>query len=318
MADTDLVVAQPTAPALPLTRVQERILDAFLAGRSARTQAAYQRDLADFAAFVGVADAEEAARRLLATPQGDANGIALAYRAHMLERSLAPATVNRRLSALRSLVQLGNALGLVGWKLEVPNVGAELYRDTRGPGRETVKAMAAAAAGHGGLKGLRDAAIVRLLHDLGLRRGEVVALDIEDLDPSAGTLAVLGKGRRQKELVTVPAPTLAVVLEWVRRRGDGPGPLFRSLDPAGKGSGRLTGTAVYQIVRALGAEVGVRTRPHGLRHTAITTVLDRSGGNIRAAQKFSRHKDVRVLERYDDAREDLAGQMAEMIAGDDE
>ncbi|QCG92362.1 hypothetical protein E6C72_31320 (plasmid) [Azospirillum sp. TSH100] len=120
----------PSSAALPLTRIQERLLDAFLAGRSPRTQAAYQRDVQDFAAFVGVADPEEAARRLIATAHGDANGLALAYRAHMVTRKLAPATINRRLSALRSLVQLANVLGLVGWQLDVDNVRAELYRDT--------------------------------------------------------------------------------------------------------------------------------------------------------------------------------------------
>jgi len=315
MTEPSIIVAEPAA-ALPLSRLQERLLDAFLAGRSPRTQAAYQRDVQDFAAFVGAADAEAAARRLIATPHGEANGLALAYRAHMLARKLAPATINRRLSALRSLVQLGNVLTLITWQLQVDNVRAELYRDTRGPGRKAVKAMIRHAIAKGGMKGLRDAAILRLLHDLGLRRGEVVALDLADLDTAAGTLAVLGKGRTQKERVTVPAPTLTVLTAWVVRRGAAAGPLFRSLDPAGKGDGRLSGAAVYQIVEKLGAAVGVTARPHGLRHTAITTVLDKSGGNLRAAQRFSRHKDVRVLERYDDTREDLAGQMASRIAED--
>ena len=55
-------------------------------------------------------------------------------------------------------------------------------------------------------------------------------------------------------------------------------------------------------------------RPHGLRHAAITTLLDKSGGNIRAVQQFSRHRDVRVIERYDDNRQDIGGQMARLLA----
>ncbi|WP_175429998.1 hypothetical protein [Azospirillum argentinense] len=51
----------------------------------------------------------------------------------MQDRKLTPATINRRLSALRSLVQLANLLGMVAWKIEVENVVAELYRDTAGP-----------------------------------------------------------------------------------------------------------------------------------------------------------------------------------------
>jgi integrase/recombinase XerC len=57
-----------------------------------------------------------------------------------------------------------------------------------------------------------------------------------------------------------------------------------------------------------------RDRAHGIRHSAITTVLDLSGGNVRAAQRFSRHRDLATLLRYDDSREDLAGQMARLAA----
>lgn len=304
-------------PALAVGPLQLGLLEAFLAGRSARTVEAYRRDLADFAAFAGVADGEAAGRALLALPQGAANGMALAYRAAMVERGLAPATINRRLAALRSLVQLGNTLGLVAWSLSVENVRAATYRDTRGPGRDAFKAMAAAVKARDDDKGLRDTAILRLLHDVALRRGEVVSLDLDHLDLERGVLLVLGKGRTQREPVTLPKATAAALAAWVARRGDWAGPLFSSLDPAAKGDGRLTGAAVYQIVRAAGADVGVQTRPHGLRHTAITEVLERSGGNVRAAQRFARHADVRVTQRYDDNRQDLAGSMAALIADDD-
>jgi integrase/recombinase XerC len=51
-----------------------------------------------------------------------------------------------------------------------------------------------------------------------------------------------------------------------------------------------------------------------LRHASITEALDATGGNIRAVQRFSRHKDVRVIERYDDNRQDLAGDVARKVA----
>jgi integrase/recombinase XerC len=50
-------------------------------------------------------------------------------------------------------------------------------------------------------------------------------------------------------------------------------------------------------------------RPHGLRHTAITAVLD-AGASTRDAQRFSRHEDPRTLLRYDDNRADLRGRLA--------
>ncbi len=55
-------------------------------------------------------------------------------------------------------------------------------------------------------------------------------------------------------------------------------------------------------------------RPHGLRHAAITEALDLLGGDVRRVQRFSRHRDVRVLNAYDDNRQDLAGEVARIVA----
>jgi integrase/recombinase XerC len=59
---------------------------------------------------------------------------------------------------------------------------------------------------------------------------------------------------------------------------------------------------------------GLKTRPHALRHSAITTALDQTNGDVRAVQRFSRHKDIRVLTVYDDHRQNLGGKVAAMLA----
>ena len=64
-----------------------------------------------------------------------------------------------------------------------------------------------------------------------------------------------------------------------------------------------------------GRRPGLPSGPHGFRHLAITSALDLTKGDVRAAQKFSRHKDVRVLNTYDDNRQDLAGDVARLVAG---
>jgi integrase len=66
----------------------------------------------------------------------------------------------------------------------------------------------------------------------------------------------------------------------------------------------------------LGAKAGLTVRPHGLRHLAITTALDRSNGDVRAVAKFSRHKDLRALSRYRDNRPDPAGKVAALVAAE--
>ena len=290
-----------------------RLVAAFLAGRNVNTLRAYREDLKDFVRFTKSETVDEAARLLLGRGHGEANALALAYRADLIERHLAAATVNRRLAALRSLVKLARTMGLVPWTVEVDGMKAARYRDTRGPGRAGFRTVLAGAEAVRGSKGLRDTAILHLLFDLALRRGEVVSLGLEDVDLKAGTVSILGKGRTSREALTLPEPTKAALGAWLEVRGSEAGPLFVNLDRAGKGR-RLTGTSLYRIVRGLGERAGLHVRPHGLRHAAITEALDLMGGNVRAVQRFSRHRDLRVLTVYDDNRADMAGEVARLVA----
>ena len=227
---------------------------AWLAGKGINTRRAYRYDVERFAAWLGLTDptVEGAARVLFALPHGEAQGAVLRYRDTLLDAGRSPAMVNRALSSIKSLVTLANLWGVIPWAVTVPGVKTTPYRDTRGPGREAVDRMIGAAAGRGDEKGARDTAILRLLLDLGLRRGEVVALDREHLDLAAGTVSIMGKGRRERETLDLPAPTVNALAAWLAYRGDGEGPLFYGLDP-GHESDRLTGAAVYQIVTRYGA-----------------------------------------------------------------
>ena len=165
-------------------------------------------------------------------------------------------------------------------------------------------------------KGIRDYALIRVLADLGLRRGEVVGLDLEDLDLDQGIIAVRRKGHDGAKNLTLPPETLNALGAWVSRRGPRTGPLFTSLarwlvdQPT-----RLSGDGIGYVLKTRGIEAGVGAiRPHGLRHTAITTGLDASGGDLRRVQQFAAHTDPKVTTLYDDSRKDHAGEVARMVA----
>lgn len=292
-------------------RVSE-LYESFLSRRSADTRRAYEADLADFTRTLGLEDTRAAVKELIAHGPGKANSIALQYKGNLVAAGRSPATVNRRLSALRSVVALAKTLGLVAWTLEVPNEKAQTYRDTRGPGRGGVRALLDAIQGDGP-KALRDRAIVRLLYDLALRRGEVASLRLEDLDLPGRRVWVKGKGRSgERVALTLPGRTAEALASWAAARGSEPGLLFGNFDRAGKGTG-LTGRALWYLISALGRRAGVETHPHGLRHAAITEALDRTK-DPRAVQRFSRHADLATVLRYDDNREDLAGKVAEAVS----
>jgi integrase/recombinase XerC len=304
----------PMTPA-PVERTNKAaaLVAAFLAGRNERTLRAYRNDLEDFRSYLKAGDVDEAARILLSRGHGEANALVLAYRADMVTRKLQAATVNRRLAAVRSLVKLARTLGMVPWSIEVENLKAQAYRDTRGPGRQGFRRLMEEAGSRTDRKALRDRAVLRLLHDLALRRAEVVSLDVEDVDLESGSVTILGKGRTQKERLSLPEPTKAALSSWIGARGTEPGPLFLNFDRAGKGA-RLTGTGLYLVVRDLGRKAGLTVRPHGLRHAGITEALDLTNGNIRAVQRYSRHRDMRILNVYDDNRADLGGDVARLVA----
>jgi integrase/recombinase XerC len=311
--ETALTVLSPFPAPLQRTDTAAKLVAAFLAGRNERTLRAYGQDLEDFRTFLDAPNIDEAARILVSSGHGDANAIALAYRAHLIERKLQAATINRRLAAVRSLVKLARTLGIIPWALDIANLKAQPYRDTRGPGRQGFRDMLNAVVDRTDGKALRDRSLLRLLHDLALRRAEVTSLDLADVDLEAGTVAIMGKGRTQKQTLTLPEPTKGALSAWVATRGSEAGPLFLNFDRAGKGQ-RLTGSGLYALVRTLGKTIGIVTRPHGLRHAGITEALDLTNGNTRAVQKYSRHKDIRVLAAYDDNRTDLGGDIARLVA----
>lgn len=282
----------------------------FLSGRNERTRRAYARDLEDFRAFVGADRVDTGVHRLLAHGAGPGNALALRYRNHLSDLGLAPATVGRRLAALRSVTGLARVLGLVDWKIEIKGPRAEALRDTAGPGLSGVRSMLAAVPGDSP-KARRDRALIRLLHDLGLRRAEAASLDLRHLEGS--TLMVLRKGQARRRPATVPPETLAALEDWIAARGDQPGPLLLSLDNRSRGR-RLTTDGIYHVIKTVGRRAGLKVTPHGLRHSSVTTALDLSGGNIRAVARFAGHASTQTTLRYDDNRQDLAGGIARLVA----
>jgi integrase/recombinase XerC len=310
---TDLIPLAPTGLAADKLR---RLLEDFLAGLKPNTLRGYQQGLADFASFVGAVDAEQAAGMLLANGHGEANHLALSYRANMIERDLSANTINGRLAAIRALVKVARMLGLVDWSVEARNVKAQPYRDTKGTGVDGFRLLLAHLADRIDPKAIRDRAIVRLLFERALRREEVATLDVAHLDLPTNTVSVLGKGRRERETLTLAAPTCRALADWLAVRGTMPGPLFINFDRARKGDGRLTGAGIWSIITALGEVTGQRVRPHGLRHAGITEALDKTGGDVRRVREFSRHSDVATVLIYDDNRKDVAGDVARLVAGE--
>lgn len=296
--------------------LDKSLVELWLDAKRPETVRAYAADLADFARFADRPTASAALDWLFSVGANEAHGIVLTYQNSLSGRGLAPATIRRRMAALKSIARLARVLGRITWPIDLKAPKASAYRDTRGPGRDGYRRLLAAAKreprpSHRA----RNVAIVRLLHDLALRRGEVTRLDLDDLAEDASAVEVLGKGRSEKQRLTIPRSLRPALLAWLDVRGRGPGPLFPRLDC--DNGGRLTGRSVHKLVKRLSTKAKIPpARPHGLRHEAITRALDATGGNVREVQRFSRHAKIDTVIIYDDNRTDKAGSIAELVAED--
>jgi integrase/recombinase XerC len=265
-------------------------------GGSVHTRRAYASDLSQLAAFLGAA----------ATPAGVTPDRVRDFLA-TLHRTRHPASVARKLAALRAffrfLVREGAiehdpTAGLRGPKqprrlprpLAVDECQALVEAD---PGAARPRTRDTAQR-------LRNRALLELLYGAGLRVGEVVALDVRDVDLLAREVRVLGKGRKER-VVPLPQAARQALGAWLEARR-APGyqaePLFPALAPSGRAR-RIGARSVRKILglRAIAAGVEGRVHPHRLRHSYATHLLD-MGADLRSIQELLGHASLSTTQKY--------------------
>jgi integrase/recombinase XerD len=210
---------------------------------------------------------------------------------------LAPATIARKLAAVRSLLRF--TLG----PTRVPDASLSPKRPQRlpeAPRRAEVEELIDGVGGHGPL-GLRNRALVELVYSAGLRSAEAVALDLGDVDFEQEHLHIRGKGGKER-MVPIGGAARAALAAWLGVR-----PFFvadpsrqRWLFPSRSRGGHLTRQRVAQLLKALAPEAGLdpaRISPHVLRH-AFASHLVANGADLRAVQAMLGHADIATTQIY--------------------
>ncbi|MFR0569676.1 tyrosine recombinase XerC [Bifidobacterium apri] len=145
---------------------------------------------------------------------------------------------------------------------------------------------------------IRDAAMMELLYATGIRVGELVGINIVDIDFAQRTVRVTGKGDKQR-VVPFGAPAARAVDQWLRvgrpvlvteQSGEA---LF-----LGRRGGRIDQRIVRRVVHGQARDAGVPDiSPHALRHSAATHMLD-GGADLREVQEMLGHASLRTTQRY--------------------
>ncbi|MCY7367991.1 MAG: site-specific integrase [Chamaesiphon sp.] len=325
-----------TNPPSPLSSVEaQKLWLEFLQLKiSPNTQHTYAKAIADFYQRIySCSVSPQALGRFLALAQNEAVYQVCYYRSLLIAAKLAPSTINTRLSALKSLVKYAHQLGQCNFNLsDVTGLKVDGYRDTAGiapQGFHDIISLPLRAT----VKGSRDYAILRLLWDNALKRGEISNLNVEDFvivgKASAASeasmkeenpvwkLTIVGNRKIQHNLIALAPPTTSAIVDWLDLRGNCQplDPLFISLDHRSKGH-RLDGSSIYRLVRKFSEAAGIDkvVSPHQVRHSAITAYLDASERNVRGAQGLSRLTNLNILSRYEDNRQQYQEQASNILA----
>jgi len=150
----------------------------------------------------------------------------------------------------------------------------------------------------------RERALVALMAYGGLRRSEVVALNIGDYTPDFGLRRVQGKGGREAA-VPLPEVARAIVADYLSKERAGVAstePMFvvRYLTRGGSArERRMSGQRLWKLIKALGRRARLpELHPHAFRHGCGVELHRRTGGNLRLVQEHLRHADIQTTTVY--------------------
>ena len=272
-------------------RGRDAEVDGFLAllavRRAPRTVDAYRRDLAALAGWLG------------RSPSSATTDDLERYLAELRAQGLSPATIARRVAAVRAffrhLVLLGARTDNPGAELNLPRRVRRLPR-TLSPAE--AERLVEAAAGTSP-RALRDRALVELLYGAGLRVSEAVGLERGAVDLEARLVRCVGKGGKER-LVPIGRRAVDALRRYLSR---GRPYLDRRHRPElflNAQGGALTRAGVFLILRRLAGAAGLepeRVHPHLLRHSFATHLLE-GGADLRSVQEMLGHADLATTELY--------------------
>jgi integrase/recombinase XerD len=221
------------------------------------------------------------------------------YLAELRAAGLAPATIARRVAAIRSFFRHLTLLGVRGdnpaAELELPRRRRTLPR-TLSPSE--AERLVEAASGTSP-RALRDRALVELLYGAGLRVSEAVGLDKGSVDLDARLVRCIGKGSKER-IVPIGRQAVTALRRYLSRGRPFLDTRHRpELFLNAKGGG-LTRAGAFLILRRLAAKAGLepeRVHPHLLRHSFATHLLE-GGADLRSVQEMLGHADLTTTELY--------------------
>lgn len=221
-----------------------------------------------------------------------------------LIKNYEPATVNRILSALRRVLKEALRLELLSatdYARAVDIVSVRGKKELRGRSlsQQEINDLMGVCFGDRSPAGFRDAALIAILRGAGLRRAEVVGLDLKDFASDGAIKIRAGKGKVDRTVYLSPS-AIPLVNDWIEIRTGTPGALLCQVNKSGRViNKRLTPQAVLFILQKRSGEANVEQfSPHDIRRTFASNLLD-AGVDLPTVQSLLGHCNPATTARYD-------------------
>ncbi|HEY8307011.1 MAG TPA: tyrosine recombinase XerC [Lapillicoccus sp.] len=214
----------------------------------------------------------------------------------------ARATIARRAAAARTFYRWAARTGRVAadpsLRLVAPRRGGRLPAVLRQAEATTLLDIAAVAADDEDPIHIRNRAILELLYASGIRVGELVAIDVDDLDLGTDVVRVTGKGAKER-VVPFGIPARRAMESWLTARPRIAIPQTGSALFLGRRGKRMDPRQVREVVHTLLAHLpdAPDLGPHGLRHSAATHLLE-GGADLRVVQELLGHASLATTQLY--------------------
>ena len=238
--------------------------------------------------------------------------VVVRYRMHLEARRLAANTINQQLAAIRRLAHEAADSGLLSPELaagisRVKGVKQLGFRSGNWLSAEQSSEVLKRAYG-ASLRAKRDYAMLAVLFGCGLRRSELVGLELDEVQMRQGHWAVVDLVGKGGHIRTVPIPrwVKAGLDLWIAEAGITEGKIFRAVARTGKVWGKgISQNVVWYVVKTCCERVGLEhIAPHDLRRTCAK-LCHSSGGELEQIQFLLGHASVQTTERYLGCKQNL-------------
>jgi integrase/recombinase XerC len=257
---------------------------------SQHTVSAYERDVIQFMRYLEVDEDAE----LLQVDYNDIRG----FVSELLDDNISPKTVNRKIASLKAFYKFQRKVGGIDFNPLAVHKSIKIAKKVQIPfSRDEVRTILEQSKDASSFSELRDLLIIEIFYTTGIRRKELMDLNLSSINNYESVITVLGKRNKERKIPMLCSLATSVN-KYLDLRVQFVSQTQQSLLVTDNG-GSLYPSFVYRVINGYFSKISqkVKTSPHILRHSFATHLLD-AGADLNAVKELLGHSSLASTQVY--------------------